>query len=1350
MVLTPSDEWQKFAHSLPNLYVAIKTDRNTTVRNFLQITDSKDTTCDQLGLSVRATNCLRQLQLPHNTLNELLDLPLLQLASMERAGAKTIQEILDAIVEYVKANPWSSSSLYSDLSDAVYMHSNECFLTRFSDLILQERWDDIEAQLESDSEIETLLKMMDIADTIGADMVAAMLTTSFPMAFLFPALCEYIHEQRVLENRVNEIRELVDGLSEARKTLPVKPFATAWPKGSSLEGLYSEIDDDVVFTEIPAIVTELSDKVYQNMKPFLVWCRTDIACAVSDIVAACFKNDRQREVTTLRAEGKTLEEIGSIYNLTRERVRQIEKKCVMALPVKRAEDVVSLISAVRGGDEILTTAEIMESCGKEGTVFLHLLRNTDKPKHFRYAKPLDAFIVGNPHLEEEHVQSFVDELPDRIASSAIKGFLERASERGLPEELIELQIRADYNYVESIQTWQRGKLSIRKMCREVLPEYDPDGIHVTVPEELQQFRERLYQRFGTEVRVSESDHALMSIIAELGMLRDRGTYVASREHILPDELLRRIREYVDQGENDVYMFSTLFEAFKPELLQAGVDNRYFLQGVLKNEWNQFYSFSRDCISRSGRTTNIYGTVETFIKNTGRYVQVSEIKEAFPGVTDAVLNFALTQKRIIACNGKYIHADNLKLTGQHIQLLRETLDALLADGQVHHSRELFSLANTYESNWLDELGVTFQSALFSIAAFLFNDEYVFARPWIARKGSEGETAICTLRGQPIEGDEKEEESYSEPVLIYEGKLIDSVILVLQKTASEMTVKEITDHIIQDGLYSFSSSNPPLIVYQAINNAMLGKGKRSAALGRLIGTRTNEQGRKLYYLFDANQPVFIEPEEQNSCDEMLVQQTSEPIIDAETASRWNQLLSEEFEDGLRLNGMRLRKFRNLYEERYHDTVEPDDDKLILILKQVGDYRDDRIYARQDAKQASLMEAIREDVLQTLSAGASCVYPQQLFEKYRILLGQQLSVYTLEAFKALLSASPNRQFSFSYGIICLPGKSANVNADVMNLFRNSYEPVTYSQMAERLWYIPLDRIKHELVTEPSIVNIEQETYFFASNFPISAHELAALQRVMHQRIEDEGFLVGRDLRELMLHYCPNAIMDTANWKDWGIRNVMAWLLRDHFDFNGVVISAKGSGMDTHQVFRSYCRSHDRVTVEELKDLCAQLDVSGIYWDSVMAEMVRISRNEFVSKRQIRFDTDITDRALETACPGEYMPLKDFTLFMSLPGVAVPWNGFLLESYLREFSRVFRLEQAGPTEHTPIGAMVRRTSHIHSNRDLLIDALAHDHTWNSTKEALDVLVERGYRTQRVMANATEIIKTAQTLRERLKASEK
>ncbi len=1343
-----ADEQQDAASFLANVKSAIAKDPNVLVRKYIDSTVQANVPYSQLNLSVRAVNCLNRECYPDFSINAILDMPLIRLAGMKNAGAKTIKEILDAVTAYVNSNPVqeTENEFTEDLPEdtLTIVDGNFSALIQYSDLIAREEWDRIEELLDNEEDIAALLNIIDIADTIGAEMTAAAISSAYPTAVLLPSLQSYLQEEKGRKFKKEELQKLVDLLPAGRAELLAMPFAIAHAITYSRRIVSEIIDDRICLKDLPQVACRADDNTFRAISTFLSWCRIDIKEELAHALSDCAQNERSKEVVQLRAEGKTLEEIGTRFGVTRERVRQIEAKVVRAFSKHNAIRILYLISADREGDTVLTEDEICEYCD-HGKLLVHLLKSVDCSTHFHYSAALSAFVLDDEEYEEERVRSFVDDLPDRIEDNDMASIQKTAEEQGIAAELVILQIRANYRYLESVHAWQRGTITMHKMCLETLKSYGLDGVHLSSAEELQGFRNRMVERFGHELRMPETDRALVAIVYKVGMLRDRSTYIAAKDHLLPENLLSAIRTYIDHGSSDTYMYSTIFTVFQKELMEAGVDNRYFLQGILRHEWDNVYVFSKECISKGERITNIYGKLEEYIKNAGDYVSTVELKEAFPGVTDAILNAFLQQRSVLTFNGRYIHADNLHLDDEFVQSLHQVLEALLRDGFEHHSKELYERASVAIGSQLDELNIPFQSALFSVAAYLFDNEYTFSRPWIAKKNTVGERTVCELRNQIPVDDEDAQRSIPQTAIEYKGTLLDVAITVLQKTNAPMTVPEITAVIQQDSLYPIHSTNPNLVVYQALNNAFLGKGNRNAALGRHLGTRDDERGRKVYYLRDTDMPIFAD---LSNAPVQLSFTEEKPDVDEETAAKWNRIIAEEFEDGLRLNGIRLRRFRGIYEQRFHESLESDDETLIAQLKMVCDFREDRVYPKQEAEQSTLIHDIRDEITTLLFNGATGIYPQQIFLRHQAQLAEQLSVYSVESLKAMLMAVPNRRYILMYGVFCFPSKVCDPKVDVGDLFKSCYEPLNYAQMSERLWYMPLDRIKHGLVTEPSIVSVEQETYFFASNFPISSQELTALERAMRQRIEDSGYIVAKDLRALMQQHCPNAMMDTAEWKDWGIRNVMAWLLRDRFDFNGVVICEKGAGMDTHQVFRSYCRAHQQVTLNELKDLCAQLGLAGIYWDSVFAELVRISKTEFVAKAAIHFDIAATDAALSAACSGDYVSLKRFTLFMTLPSVEYPWNGYLLESYLRGYSSIFYLCQAGAVEHSYIGAMVRRSSKIRTFSDLVIDVLANDDSWESSAEAYAVLRDGGYRSSSGMTNEAKILKTAKELRAKRKAA--
>ena len=130
-----------------------------------------------------------------------------------------------------------------------------------------------------------------------------------------------------------------------------------------------------------------------------------------------------------------------------------------------------------------------------------------------------------------------------------------------------------------------------------------------------------------------------------------------------------------------------------------------------------------------------------------------------------------------------------------------------------------------------------------------------------------------------------------------------------------------------------------------------------------------------------------------------------------------------------------------------------------------------------------------------------------------------------------------------------------------------------------------------------------------------------------------------------------------------------------------------------------------------------------------MRISETEFVNRKLISFDVDVTDRALENFCLGDYLSLQDISsaMMMHLPPCGYRWNGYLLLSYIYCFSKAFRLfyNSLGKTGY--YGAMVKRScEEIDCYSRLVERVLTDDDTWTTESEALDVLVQKGIQAQR------------------------
>lgn len=485
-------------------------------------------------------------------------------------------------------------------------------------------------------------------------------------------------------------------------------------------------------------------------------------------------------------------------------------------------------------------------------------------------------------------------------------------------------------------------------------------------------------------------------------------------------------------------------------------------------------------------------------------------------------------------------------------------------------------------------------------------------------------------------------------------------------------------------------------------------------------------------------------------------AEPVIKPqglpeETRIRYTEILSEHFgEDGYQTGRPIFHgRFKRFYAEKYGCPPAETDNRIDEIMSMVGTKRDDRVFPKQDDIQNDLVMEIVSDVLSAFDSGATAVYIEAVYDKYQQPLADNLHIYNQDALASLLLAHANGKYIQRYSFLTNNWSGANAQEDLLRIMKTFHQPQNYAAIHEKAWCLPYERMKTILVTTASIVNVAAETYFYAPNLPVSAVELAYLSSLMNEELSYHSYITDVRLMQLIAEKCPSIAINTDGYTTYGLRNCLGYILRDQFAFNGPIITLKGKELSMADVFTEIAKDHEVLSVDELSALSDEMSTV-IYWDSVLSEMIRISATELLRKDQIKFDVEAIDEILDGMCPGDYVPLSEINLFLCFPNIGHPWNSYLLESYLFGFSRKFRLLHSSFIKTGVYGAMVRKDADFQDYRALLVDVLSKSNALDSTKEALQYIVDKGYQQRRRYEGIEAVIQEAKLIKEQREKQEK
>ena len=290
------------------------------------------------------------------------------------------------------------------------------------------------------------------------------------------------------------------------------------------------------------------------------------------------------------------------------------------------------------------------------------------------------------------------------------------------------------NYIDYNTIISRNKLNISYFLKEILQTYYPNGLDVYDDKNLQKIRQLLLDLFKCPIQ-DYSDRYIISRICQLSTLIGRGIWKYNPEQIeLSDDLKLKINQYINNYPISAIPIKSVFDKFEEELIEYGIDNKYAFQGILKKYINPEFKTTKDYIYTDDSQTFVE-IIASFIKNSKDLVTKELLEKEFPGFSVGTMQRVINTSSVVNMNGYYASIDNFHFSQDEISQLKTELEMIVQDEEVHNTKNIFYRFKVKFNGLFNRIGINHYLQLYYILNKLFDDDFEFLRPFIAKKGIE---------------------------------------------------------------------------------------------------------------------------------------------------------------------------------------------------------------------------------------------------------------------------------------------------------------------------------------------------------------------------------------------------------------------------------------------------------------------------------------------------------------------------------------------------------------------------------------------------------------------------------------
>ncbi|WP_206458294.1 hypothetical protein [Anaerovorax sp. IOR16] len=511
-------------------------------------------------------------------------------------------------------------------------------------------------------------------------------------------------------------------------------------------------------------------------------------------------------------------------------------------------------------------------------------------------------------------------------------------------------------------------------------------------------------------------------------------------------------------------------------------------------------------------------------------------------------------------------------------------------------------------------------------------------------------------------------------------------------------------------------------------------------------------KYYYQWVRDNQLLLTKEEcvvkqdmdtPNIQDNVLTFATESLALDQNTnklsvcLASYKELLAEKYQKGFRINSdLEMIRFRRFWVDKFGFDLEEDDGIVRMNISNVTIQHQDFVYLPELMLDVETQQEILSYIQNCFLEGKKAVYFDALYQKFKIKFqGQRIN--NADMLKTYLTFTNKGSYVINKNYVASDKNvEVDLTGEVRNYLTNYGLPIKIDDLVESLSHIPRDKIIWAIAGNNSaeFVRNQKGEYFHADIVDLKSEELENIKKLIEKAINEKDFMGGNELIEIISIKYPAIIERYPYLNPLGMRDAIGYKLRDVFSFKGKIISTLGEDLSMSDVFADYAKLNEQFTLTQLNALKTELDTP-IYFDAVYANSLRISKDDFVSKKRANFDISETDAAIDRFCIGDYITISEIRHFGSFPYVGFPWNSFLLEHYVSDYSKKYKLLHSGFNAGTPVGVIVKCTSKFEDFNDLIASALADSTIPLNRKDALQYLCDKGFLARRSYGDIEQVL---------------